>query len=103
MHYFDQPKFQVFSCGDPNIANASKQDLIGQLQRKLLGCDNCVDSFEQRWLNRLSDASGSVRARAMSALDMQVASTPVSSVRVEKTSLGSRDPQGTDSRSSAIR
>ena len=87
MHYFDQPKFQVLCCGGPNIANASKQDLIGQLQRKLLVCDNCVDSFTQRWLNRLSDASGSVRARAMSALDMQVASTPVSSVRVEKKHL----------------
>ena len=96
--YFEQPKFQIFGAVDPAASETNRVAVKDSLQRKSIACSECVDSNTVRWLHRLSQQP----SRARASLILQLASSPVSSIRVEKKHLLGQESRKVRSRGKAL-
>ena len=96
--YFEQPKFLIFGAVDPAASETNREAVKDSLQRKHMACSECVDSNTVRWLDRLSQEP----SRAIASLVLQLASSPVSSVRVEQKHLFGQESRKVRSRGRAL-
>ncbi|CAK0897756.1 unnamed protein product, partial [Prorocentrum cordatum] len=100
VHYFGQPKFQLLQvCGDL-VTDLEIDRIVAPLREKKARCEKCLDPFTDVWLSRLCDEE--CRLKAQEALRLQIASTPVSSVAVEKKHLLGQEIRKPKSRGRAV-
>jgi hypothetical protein len=101
--YLEQPKFRVLAAADSIVSPASRRELVEGLRRAQVVCSKCVDAaFTGPWIDRLLSDSAVVAERAVGCLEVQVAATPVSSVRVEKKHLLGQEMRTPKSRGAAL-